>query len=500
MLIGGLDVGTTGCKLTVYNENGRLVCDAYREYDTIRECGRHEIDANTIFGAVCDVITEVCAIHSPDVIGVTTFGETFVALDANGETLLPSMLYTDPRGEDERQSLLRTPGGERITAITGVKPNAMYSMCKIMWIKNNCPDVYKRIKKILLMQDFIIYKLTGVACIDYSLAARTMAFDIREKCWSGEILNAAGIDKELLSRPVPAGNIAGELTADMAARLGAHTRIKIVNGCHDQVSAAVGAGVFEPGHAIDGIGTVECVTPVFDKIPENRALYDEGYSVVPYVFDGAYVCYALSFAGGSVLKWYRDNFARYEKEIAKTSGENVFAMLDKAVSDTPTGILVMPHFAGAANPYMDSGTRAAIIGLSFEHTGLDIYKALMEGVTYEIMLNIEHLESFGIVPKTLCATGGGATSEVWLQIKADILNRPVTSVDAKEVGTLGACMLAGCAAGIFKDLYQARDVFVRTKKTFLPNAENAAKYKALYGAYRKIYSAIRPIIKEAGNE
>ena len=149
---------------------------------------------------------------------------------------------------------------------------------------------------------------------------------------------------------------------------------------------------------------------------------------------------------------------------------------------------------------MDSGARAAVIGLTLEHSGADIYKAMMEGVTYEIMMNIESLERCGIAPNALYATGGGAASEVWLQIKADILNRPVTSVDAKEAGTLGTCMLAGCAAGVFGNLYQAREVFVRRKKTFLPDYENAMRYKKLYGAYRKIYNAVRPIIKEANDE
>lgn len=489
MIIGGLDVGTTGCKLTAYDNQGNYIFNSYKEYEVSRQSGEHEIDANVIFDAVCEVIRETAKNYELSAIGVTTFGETFVILDENDNVLLPSMLYTDQRGDDECKLLCEALGEERLTYISGVKPHQMYSLPKIMWIKNNRPDIYAKAKRILLMEDYIVYKLTGNACIDYSLAARTMAFDIRNKCWSDEIFNSAGIDKTLLSVPVPVFNIAGDIKADVSENLGIKNSVKIVNGAHDQVAAAVGAGVFEVGQAVDGTGTVECVTPVFDRIPENKNLYDEGYSVVPYVFDGTYVCYALSFTGGATLKWFRDNFSK----------DKSYAELDASVKCEPSGILILPHFAGAANPYMDNESKAAILGLTLEHKDSDIYQALMEGVTYEIMTNIEHLESFGIKPQKLFATGGGANSDVWLQIKADVLNRPVTALFAKEAGTCGTCMMTGVAIGIFKDLVEAKQYFVKEKKTFMPSSDNAKKYKNYYKAYKKIYNAVKPIIEEASH-
>ena len=486
MIIGGLDVGTTGCKLTVYDDKGNFIYNSYKEYEVSRQGGEHEIDAKEIFNAVCTVIKDSTQKHEISAIGVTTFGETFVLLDENDGVLLPSMLYTDPRGEKECKELNDSLGEERITYISGVKPHQMYSLPKIMWVKNNRPEVYAKVKHVMLMQDYIVYMLTGNACIDYSLAARTMALDIREKCWSDEILDAAGIEKNLLSKPVAAFNVAGEIKTEISKILGIKNKVKIVNGAHDQVAAAVGAGVFEVGQAVDGTGTVECVTPVFDKVPEYEGVYNEGYSVVPYVFDGTYVCYALSFTGGATLKWFRDNFSK----------EKTYAQLDESVKDNPSGILILPHFAGAANPYMDNSSKAAMLGLTLEHTDADIYKALMEGVTYEIMTNIEHLESFGIKLDKLFATGGGASSDVWLQIKADILDRPVTALIAKEVGACGTCMMAGVAIGIYKDLYEAKEFFVKEKKTFMPNPEKTQEYKNIYNAYKNIYNAVRPIIKK----
>jgi len=496
-LIGGLDVGTTGCKLTVYSCNGEYISNEYVEYNVSRKNGEHEIDAAEIYRSVCEVISRsVKSCGNLLAVGVTTFGETFVLLDENDRVLAPSMLYTDPRGQEECEKLCRRLGEKKITGIAGVKPHCMYSLPKIAHIKNHHPEIYSKVKRILLMEDYIVYMLTGKAQIDYSLAARTLGFDIRNKCWSKEIFDAAGVDLSMMSEPVKTGTCAGKIKKEMAEKLGVSEEMFIVSGCHDQVAAAVGAGVFCVGDAVDGTGTVECVTPVFDTIPENDELYSHGYSVVPYVFDNTYVCYALSFTGGAVLKWFRDNFARYERMLAEENGENVYAKLDETIATEPTDILVLPHFAGAANPYMDNGSKAAVIGLTLEHGTADFYKALMEGVTYEIMTNIEYLNTFGINPERIIATGGGASSEAWLQIKADILNRRIISLSAKEAGACGTCMLTAVAVGLCDSLNRAKDIFVKEKKEYLPDTERAEKYASNYKAYKKIYSAVRPIIGE----
>jgi len=491
MMIGGLDIGTTGCKLSLYSEKGEYIGNSYKEYEITRNVGEHEIDAEIIFSAVCEVIKQSAEKGNISAIGVASFGETFTAIDKNDRALLPAMLYTDPRGAEECAELCDILGEDRLTYIAGVKPHPMYSLPKIMWIKRNLPDVYSKIKRILLIEDYIVYMLTGVAQIDYSLAARTMAFDIREKKWSREILEAAGVDEALLSTVVPTGSVAGNMKLDLSEKLRINSDVKIVSIAHDQVASAVGAGAFEVGSAVDGSGTVECITPIFDSIPENPEMYKDGFGVVPYVFDGTYVCYAFSFTGGAALKWFRDNFA------AKYEGvSNIYAELDRAVSCEPTGILVLPHFAGAATPYMDNGSRAAIIGLSLENTSADVYKAIMEGVAYEMRINTESLEKSGIVPKKLYATGGGANSDTWLQIKADILGVQITAMQACEVGACGSCMLAGVAIGIYKDLFEARSVFVKKRKTFMPSDAMHNIYSRHYARYSKIYDAVRPIVGE----
>lgn len=486
MNLGGLDIGTTGCKLTVYDDKGTFISNSYKEYEVMRKNGEHEIDAEIIFASVCHVIKETTKEHEVNAIGITTFGETFVALDENDKALMPSMLYTDPRGEEECQELCKKIGYERLIDILGIKPHHMYSLPKMMWIKKNRPEIYAKTKHFLLMEDYIVYMLCGNAILDYALATRSLAFDVKNRCWSKEILQAADIDESLLSTLSPSGHLAGTIRPSLANELGLGVDTKIVLGAHDQVAAAVGAGVFEVGQATDGTGTVECITPVYSKIPENKDFFESGYGIVPYVFEGTYVSYAFSYTGGATIKWFRD----------KISSEKDYASLDNSVKDEPTGILVLPHFAGAATPYMDTGSKAAILGLTLESTNADIYKALMEGVTYEILMNIEQVEKCGIKPQKLYATGGGASSKVWLQIKADILNRPIVALDAKEAGACGTCMLVGVAIGLYKDLYEARKYFVKEKKTYFPNPEKAKEYAKYFNAYKSVYKNVRPIIEE----
>lgn len=480
MKLGGIDVGTTGCKLTVYNEKGDFLHKSYVEYEVSRTTGEHEIDASAIWDGVRTLIKETAAaVGNIDAIGVTTFGETFVMLDADDNVLFPSMLYTDPRGTEEAAEF----DDELVMSIAGVKTHAMYSLPKIMWIKKHKNEIYQKTEKILLFEDYIVYMLTGNNQIDYSLAARTMGFDIRSYTWSRELFDFAGIDMSKLSHPVPSGTPAGRIRPYLEAETGLKGTI-IVNGCHDQVASATGAGVFEAGTAVDGTGTVECVTPVFDTIPTQKELYNDCYSVVPYIEKGKYVCYALSFTGGAAVKWFRDNF-----------GDGMsYEELGDLIDNTPGDILVLPHFAGAANPYMDSFSKAAFVGVTLETTKADMYKAVMEGVTYEMLLNLNHLKTAGIEPKCLYATGGGASSPVWLQMKANILGVPITALDAPEVGSAGTIMLTGVAVGAFKDIHHAANVMVKEKKTYYPQEKMNKKHMEVYKRYEKLYDAVRPLV------
>ncbi len=494
MKIAGLDVGTTGCKLTVFDTSGAYLDKAYRDYPVMRGVSESEIHAEAILKGVFAVIEEMAAKY-PDIagIGVTSFGETFVMTDEKGNPLHPAMLYTDTRGHEETAELLAKKDGKEIAAITGAKPHETYSLPKIMWMKKHKPEIYHQAKHAFLIEDFVVFHLTGNAQIDYSLAARTMAFDIRALNWSEEIFRLADVDVNLMSKPVPAGTSAGIVLPDIAKRFGLSKDTQIVSISHDQVSATVGAGVFTSDKAADGAGTVQCVIPIYDEIPKVDAMYKGNYAVVPYVVPGKYVAYAYSYTGGALIQWCVDTLAKKEKELAKEEGVSVNALLEGDFTE-PTGMLVLPHFAGAATPYMDTGSKGAILGLSAASTVSDIYRACMEGVVYEMLLNVELLQESGTCFACMHATGGGARSEVWMQMKADVLNLPIVALETVDAGTVGSAMLTGIAIGCFKDLDDAAKYMVQKKKTYVPNSEMHEKYMSVYQRYKKLYDAVRPLV------
>lgn len=494
MYIGGLDIGTTGCKLTLFDEMGKQIHKSYCEYPVKRIASAHEVDVSAIWEGVCKVITDTTDKYS-DIsgIGITSFGETFVMADEEGKPLHHAMLYTDPRGSEECRELCAKMSSEEIAEISGVKPHEMYSIPKLMWLKKHNPELYKKAKHVFLMEDFVVFHLTGEAVIDYSLATRTMGFDIRNLCWNKEIFEAAGVNIEFMSKVVPTGTIAGTVTRTVAKQMGLKEGTKIVCISHDQIAAAVGAGVFDSDTAVDGAGTVECITPIYDQIPEMNVMTKGNYAVVPYVIPGKYVCYAFSYTGGALMQWCTENLAKKEKEQAAEKGISVNELLESQ-SESPTGLLVLPHFAGAATPYMDTGSKGAVIGLTTASTAADIYRGCMEGVVYEMVLNLEYLKESGVHFRKLNATGGGAHSKEWMQMKADMLNMPITSLETVDAGTVGSAMLTGIAVGCFKDLQEAAGIMVHEVFTYEPRTEMHERYRNVYKRYKELYKAVRGLV------
>lgn len=494
MKIAGLDIGTTGCKVTVFDGNGDQLGKAYADYPSSRETKGHVVDVTKILEGVMDVLAQIAKEH-PDIagIGVTSFGETFVMTDECGNPLHPAMLYTDPRGAEQCAALCEKLGTEQIIRITGTKPHEMYSISKILWMKENQPQIYARARHIFLMEDLVVFTLTGRAQIDFSLACRTMAFDIHTLTWSDAILDAAGVDKSLLSATVPTGTPAGCILPEIAEKTGLSPSMQVVSISHDQIAAAVGAGAFDSSVAVDGAGTVQCLTPIFDGLPDLNAMSQGNFSVVPYVVPGKYVCYAFSYTGGALISWCVDNLAKGEEAAAKERGISVNSLLESR-SKSPTGLLVLPHFAGAATPYMDTGSRGAIIGMTTATTVADIYRGCMEGVVYEMLLNREALGKDADRVTMLYATGGGAHSQEWMQMKADVLGLPVTALSTVDAGTVGSAMLTGIVTGCFADLQDAASHMVEKKAVYYPREDMHEMYMKIYQRYRMVYQAVRPLV------
>ncbi len=471
-LVAGLDVGTTGCKVTVFTPDGECLGREYRKYATRHAGSMHEIDAEALAGAVLETVAAANARFGKiDAMGVSSFGEAFVLGDEAGKPLRPILLCTDSRGADEAKAFAATFGAERAARISGLLPNESYSLPKLMWLKAHEPDVFARAKYVMLVEDFVIYLLTGERVIDHSLATRTSAFDIHSLRWSGEILDAAGMPVEMFSRPVATGSVAG-VTAEGTM---------VVASGHDQVACAVGAGVFEPGKAAEGAGTVECMTPVYSRIPETIDFQRDNYAIVPYF--GNYVTYAFSYTGGELLRWCADDLFGKSHEELQDGDYN-----------GPTGLLVLPHLAGAATPYMDSGSKGAIVGLTLGTRARDVYFACMEAVAYEMRLNMERLATSGVRFDRLVATGGGAKSKLWMQIKADVLGVPFDALEVDDAGTVGCAMMAGVAAGAYRDLGEARAAMVKKTGTYEPDQSRHERYAEVYARYKRLYCAVRPLV------
>lgn len=500
MYIGGLDIGTTGCKLTVFDETGKYLGREYQNYPLHRGSSESTLNAETLLESVYSVIRKTASRY-PDLagFGVTSFGETFVLTDEAGTPLAPSMLYTDPRGKEQRTFLEQALGSRRIAELTGARPHETYSIPKLMWVRDNHPDVFAETRHVFLMEDFVVWSLTHTAQIDYSLAARTMAFDIHKLNWSQPIFDAAGIDPSLFSRPVPSGTAAGTITRETAQKTGLSEGTIVVSVSHDQVAACIGAGGFSSDSVVDGSGTVECLNPILDAIPDMDHMYDGNYAVVPYVIPGKYVCYAYETTGGALMQWCTETLTKREKELAEDQNSSVHSYMEQKYlqergRNEPSGLLVLPHFAGAATPYMDTGSKGAILGLTVSSTAADIYWGCLEGIIFEMMINVEKMQKAGVSFKEVRATGGGAHSQVWMQMKADMLNIPVTAMQTLDAGTVGSAMLTGIALGCFENLDDAAAQMVVTRKTYTPNPDLHEAYQKLYQRYRGVYDAVRPLM------
>lgn len=404
-----------------------------------------------------------------------------------------SIIYLDERGRKEAKYIENKMGMEKVYTITGVFIHPMYALSKIMWLKKHKTKIFKDTWQFMPYSGFVLYKLGAEPHVDYSLASSTMAFDLINKRWSDEILTCAGIDQEKLPPVVPSGKIVGEISTAAAREIGLPEGTVLVAGGHDQPCAALGAGTIKNNIAVDGMGTVECITPVLEKPVISTTMAEHNLVCVPHVIKDMYVTYAYNFSGGSILKWFRDNFAYEEKLLAGRQGLDVYELLIDTATKTPTKLYLLPHFAGSGTPYLDGGSKGVLIGLDLDTTKADIIKAILEGLTYEMMLNLQCLTEAGIYIDELRAVGGGAKSEGWLQLKADMMGKRIVSLNVTEAGTLGAAILAGTAAGVYRSIGDAVESIVEIKDIYYPDLKVNDIYKEKYGVYKNIYPAMKKI-------
>lgn len=479
----GIDVGTTRLKCAIYNDKGKVIYNNAVDYGEFNRGDEKYLDIESIKINLFNLIRKAYLAEKFDAISISSLGESFVLLDKEDNILFLPMLYTDNRGSEQAERY--NEKRNEIFEISGVMPQAMYSVYKLLWIKENKTDIYNNADKLFLINEYFTYLLTKERVIDYSQAARTGVFDVVNKEFSGELCEIFDIKTTLFSKPKPSGTIIGKMSNDVMRELGIESDVYVVTGGHDQVCSAIGSGLFDSKTCIDGMGTVECLVAAYDSFSHNIEMGGCGYPNVPFL-DNKYCTYLLNYSCGSLTRWWLEQV--YSKE--EILDGSAFLLAEKEFIDEPTGLMVLPYFDGAATPYQDVYAKGAILNLSLSNHKSSVYQGILEGLSYEIKLNLDNVKKYGINPRKIIVTGGGASSEKWLQIKADILNKNIYRLKNKEAGVCGAAMLA-CFALTNETMESIARRFVKIKDVFKPRKEMVLKYKQQYNKYKLLYKNIK---------
>lgn len=484
MIIGGLDLGTGSCKLSVH-EDGKPLAEASASYAARRSGGRHTMNPDLVWGAVkrvfADVVREAPRAAELAAVAVSAFGEAAIPLDAAGAVLGDSLLFWDDSGREEAAALTDRLGQEHVERLTGVSPHSMFTVCKMAWQKRHA-DYFPRVRYFTLFEDFIIFRLTGERLVSYSLAGRTMGLDIEKKNWAGEVFAALDLDVGMMSRPAASGTVAGVVLPEIAAELGLNRGMAVTTGGHDQMCVAVGAGAITPGVAANGSGTVEVMSGTLLPDADRGPLYTDNYCCSVHADPARYFTYSFASTGSILLNWFADAFA---------GGGESLAELERRAPSRPTDLLVVPYFAGTGTPFMNFDAKGHFFGMTLETTRYDIYRALLEGLTLDLALNVRRLEADGMPVAEIRAAGGGAASDLWLQIKADVTGRRIARLANRQAGTLGCIMLASVAKGLYPDIYAAAGDMVAVTGHFEPDAENHAIYLEKLREFENRYAMIQ---------
>jgi len=511
MYLLGLDVGTTGCKSVIFTADGELLSSAYGEYKLYhRKPEWSELNPEEVWKTIIATIRASIKNGRIDpklivALGTSVLGDAFIPVNKKGDCLYWSMTTFDARAEEQTRWWEENFGADEIYLITGqplTSSMPIYPLPKIQWLRENEPEIYKRTWMFLCWEDYVNLKLCGKAITDFSVASRTMMFDIVKRRWSDEILGAAGIDENVLPEIQPSGSVVGEIDPRIAEETGLSEGTLIVTGGHDQACGALGAGITETGPAMDATGTVECIGVIQKELSLSEKMLLQGFAVHHYVIEDKYFMFGFNPTSGVILRWFRDNFAEKEKEEAEKRGVDVYDLLMSMASTAPPGateLFLLPYFEGSGTPTFDRKARGVFLGLTLAHGKKEVLRSTLEGLSYELRNNVEAIEEHGTEITELRAIGGGAKSRFWLQLKADITKRRVVVPNVTEAAASGAAILASVGARIYENVEKSVRAIYREKKEFVPNMERGRTYEEYYRVYKKLYASLRGVFNEINN-
>lgn len=495
MSLLGIDIGTSLCKAASFSVDGRCLAQSQREYPTLQpHPGEFELDSLIVWERIREVIAEVAAStqHDPiTALSVSSLGETMVPLSSSRTIIGNSLLCADARGTEYVQALEKNFGQEAFYLINPNRLGPQYSLPKLLWMRDHASRVFYHTEKFLLWGDCVSYLLGGEAVTNNSLANRTLLFDLARNDWSDQLLAWCELDRRILGRVVPGGTLVGTVSNDMAEQLGLPRGVQIVAGGHDQCCNSLGCGAIEVGIAVCGIGTYECITPTFGPVQQPLVMLAEGLNIEHHLLPDLYVSFLYN-QSGSLVKWFRDTFAATE---ARTDID-IYAHLNAELPDDPTALLVLPHFDPPQWPHYLPNTAGAILGLHTSTTRGEILKSIMECATLYFVDGLQSLKRMGINITECIASGGGARSDAWLQIKADIFGLPFVRTRITEGGLVGAAILSGLATGIYASPKEAVQTFVQRSRTFEPDPLRHEFYQNKHARFRQLYPALADLLAE----
>lgn len=493
--IMGLDIGTTGIKTAIYDFQGKLIIYEYNEYPLICERpGWAEHDPDEWWLAIKKGIYNVIKksrINKEKIlaIGTSSLVASPVLIDKKGNVLCRSPIWMDRRSIDECNILQNRMGKNRLYELTGRRPDPMFNIYKLMWIKKTMPRILNKTYKVLQAKDYINFKLTNQLATDFSIAATTQAMNLKSLKWEEEIFNAAEISSNIMPEIKESTDLLGLADNKIADELGLSNKIKVVVGGADTTIAALGCGAIDEGDLAVNIGTCSDVSmcsnyPVVDK--EMRM------GCYPYLARGSYLTIAGANSSGISLKWFRDQFCDIEKIKARKKGTDSYKILDKLAKEIPPGcegLIFLPYLSGERSPIFNPKARGIFAGINLKHTKAHFIRSILEGVALSIKDRINIHKELGFKINKAILAGGGANSKLWRQIITDMIETPTYVVKEEEAIGLGAAMLAAVGAGIYPDAKQAcKNMLYLGNKSF-PIKDNSKVYQEEYSLFKMLYES-----------
>lgn len=489
-----VDIGSSTCKAVVFASSGKALAHASTEYSPeFPRPSFAEISPDQFWNAFCSCCYDACKSLTDPVqaLCLSSHGETFVGVDDAGCAVTPAILNQDGRAVSESVWLEATIGRERLFQITGLFAHTMYPIPKILWLRKNQPHVFAAAKCFVSLIGYLLLKMQLPPYVDYSLASRYLAFDVRRRTWSEEILSAAELEPSLLPKPAPAGSIIGKLNSEVASQLGIPAETPVVLGGHDQPCGALGTGVTGAGRVADSLGTYECLVAASDAPALSEKALHASLNSYCHVVPGKFVTLAY-FPSGIMIKWFHDLLYADDRDASRNPEcESAhYALLEKRAPAAPTGLCITPHLIGTCNPEFNPHARGVIAGLGPSTDRAQIYKGILEGISCELSIVADAMaEAVGDF-SDIYATGGGTRSVMGLRLRAALTGRRMHIMREQESVCLGSAILAGVAIGEYASIEEAVNVLVLESTTIAPDPELTEIYPDQAERYRQLRSAM----------